>query len=576
MTRIIAVANQKGGVGKTTTAVNLAASLAAMKRRVLLVDLDPQGNATTGAGVDKRALPATVYQVLLGERGIADVRMQSPTGGFDLVPSNRELAGAEIELVELPEREMRLKDALAEALRQMRTAITAVAADYDFILLDCPPSLSLLTLNGLCAADSVLIPMQCEYYALEGLSDLVQTIKKVRAHLNPALEIEGLLRTMYDPRNTLAQNVAAELERHFGDKLYRTIVPRNVRLAEAPSHGIPALYLDRTSKGAQAYLALAGEILRRMETERRPDASATPAATPAATARRNPSGTTTMIRPKGLGRGLDALLAGGDDVAAKESLQTLSVDRLRPGKYQPRTRMDEASLDELAQSIKEQGIMQPVLVRPVDGGRFEIIAGERRWRAAQRAGLKEVPALVKAVPDASALAIGLIENIQREDLNPLEQANGLARLIDEFGLTHDAVAKAIGRSRSAVTNLLRLRELAKPVQEYLLAGKLDMGHARALLGLAAGAQTAAATRVVAQGLSVRDTERLVHHLAHPGKPRRSAARARSIPMSHGWPRNWRKRSGAKVAIEAKQDGSGRLVISYSSLDQLDGILARLK
>src|SRR5512135_349483 len=265
--RILAIANQKGGVGKTTSAVNLAASLVAMKRRVLLVDLDPQGNATTGAGLDKRSFSATVYQELLGERKISDVRVASPSGGFDLVPANRELAGAEVELVELPEREMRLKDALAEALQSMRAAITEVAPEYDFILLDCPPSLSLLTLNGLCAADSVLIPMQCEYYALEGLSDLVQTVKKVRAHLNPALEIEGLLRTMYDPRNTLAQNVAAELERHFGPKLYRTIVPRNVRLAEAPSHGIPALHLDRTSKGAQAYLALAGEILRRMESD---------------------------------------------------------------------------------------------------------------------------------------------------------------------------------------------------------------------------------------------------------------------------------------------------------------------
>ena len=265
MTRIIAIANQKGGVGKTTTTINVAASLAAMKRRVLLVDLDPQGNATTGSGIDKRALTHTVYQVLLGEKTIGEVRVVSQAGGYDLVPSNRELAGAEVELVELPAREMRLKDAIGKAIRQMADAIEEVKDEYDYILLDCPPSLSLLTLNGLCAAHSVLIPMQCEYYALEGLSDLVQTVKRIRSHLNPSLEIEGLLRTMYDPRNSLAQQVGNELVQHFGDKVYRTIVPRNVRLAEAPSHGVPALVLDKSSKGAQAYLALAGEMLRRHE-----------------------------------------------------------------------------------------------------------------------------------------------------------------------------------------------------------------------------------------------------------------------------------------------------------------------
>jgi ParB family chromosome partitioning protein len=284
-----------------------------------------------------------------------------------------------------------------------------------------------------------------------------------------------------------------------------------------------------------------------------------------------------MIRAKGLGRGLDALLSGSDrDSSGEDTLQTLAIDRLRPGRYQPRTRMDSASLDDLAASIKEQGVMQPILVRPVDGGRFEIVAGERRWRAAQRAGLAQVPALVRSVPDQMALALALIENIQREDLNPLEEANGLGRLIDEFGLTHESVAKAVGRSRSAVTNLLRLRELAKPVQQYLLDGAIDMGHARALLALTGGAQTAAAARVVAQGLSVRETEKLVANVASGGKRRGKqtpAARdADVVRLEH----EIAEALGASVSIEPRRNGAGRVVIGYASLDQLDGILARLR
>jgi len=258
MSKIIVVANQKGGVGKTTTAVNLSASLAATKRKVLMVDLDPQGNATMGSGIDKHDLEQSLYEVLTGKCLIADAIVTSEEAGFDVLPTNANLTAAEVELMDLPQRETRLRSALEE-----------VSDNYDYIIIDCPPSLSMLTVNAMVAAQGVLIPMQCEYYALEGLSALMQTINKIQSNLNQELEIEGILRTMYDPRNSLTNDVSNQLTKHFGDKVYTTVIPRNVRLAEAPSYGLPVLVYDKNSRGAMSYLALAGEINRRTNSKKR-------------------------------------------------------------------------------------------------------------------------------------------------------------------------------------------------------------------------------------------------------------------------------------------------------------------
>ncbi|WP_153147085.1 ParB/RepB/Spo0J family partition protein [Dechloromonas sp. H13] len=283
-----------------------------------------------------------------------------------------------------------------------------------------------------------------------------------------------------------------------------------------------------------------------------------------------------MIKMKGLGRGLDALLAGSDKPQGDEQ-RNLPVDRLKPGKYQPRTHMDETSLGELAASIRAQGVMQPILVRAIDNTpgaeRYEIVAGERRWRASQLAGLSEVPVLVRSIPDEQALAMALIENIQRENLNPLEEAQGLQRLIDEFGLTHQQAADAVGRSRPAASNLLRLLQLTATVQDMLMSGKLDMGHARALLPLGGAQQAAVAQRIVQKDLSVREAERLVQHLLNPPKKAAEQAVDRDLlrlqeELSDGL--------GASVAIRSNKKGAGKVTIEFGSLDQLDGLIARLR
>jgi len=282
MAKIFCIANQKGGVGKTTTTVNLAAGLAKVGQRVLMIDLDPQGNATMGSGIDKRQLETTVYDVLLESASVAEARVKADKlaeGGYayDVLGANRELAGAEVEMVALDRREKRL-----------RTALAAVGAEYDFVLIDCPPSLSLLTLNGLCAAHGVIVPMQCEYFALEGLTDLVNTIKQVHANLNKNLQIIGLLRVMFDPRITLQQQVSEQLKAHFGDKVFDTVIPRNVRLAEAPSYGLPGVVFDPAARGSQAFIAFAEELIAKMPPASAFASGAVAPSTPPAPGRSSP------------------------------------------------------------------------------------------------------------------------------------------------------------------------------------------------------------------------------------------------------------------------------------------------
>ena len=391
---VICIVNQKGGVGKTTTAINLAASLAAAERRCLLLDSDPQGNATTGLGVDRKSVQAGLYEVLMGAAG-EEAILSTALPFLSLVASTPRLIGAEVEMAPLTDKEYLL-----------RNALTPLRDRFDYILLDCPPSLGYLTVNALTAANVVLVPLQCEYYALEGLSQLIQTIKAVKRRLNPGLGFAGILLTMYDRRNNLSSQVADEVRQHFKGQVFRSVIPRNVRLSEAPSHGKPILLYDIRS--------------RRCPKLSRPGQG-------------DPGGKEGMTKRKALGKGLSALIPEANGVGVgEEQFFQCPVEAIEPNPFQPRTSISDTELEEMVQSVREKGILTPLLVSRTEKG-YQLIAGERRWRAALKAGLERVPVVVREASEGEFLELALIENIHRKDLNPIEEASAYKRLLEQSG-----------------------------------------------------------------------------------------------------------------------------------------------
>ena len=582
---MLACANQKGGVGKTTTVVNLAAYLAGDGRRVLVVDLDPQGNATSGLGATRAGPGSSIYDALLGDVDLGSLIVATETAGLSLVRSSISLAGAEVELAGVPQRERRLSRVLAP-----------VRAGFDDIFIDCPPSLGLLTVNGLTAADAVLIPMQCEYYALEGLSQLIATIHLVRDHLNPGLAVRGVVLTMFDARTNLSAEVAAEVRQHLGAAVFDTVIPRSVRLAEAPSHGRSIAAYAPESRGAAAYRALATELRNRVDGADRTQpggpgdssraaglrssagcaggAPAPPNPPSRGFGRRRDGGsrvTARPARPASLGRGLSALIpqaASTTPVPAE-----IPIDRIERNPYQPRTVFEMGQLDELRASIETHGVLQPVLVTETLEG-YRLIAGERRVRAAQLAGLTRIPAIVRQAAGRDQLELALVENVQRADLNALEEARAYRQLVDEFGLTHDEVAGRVGRARSTVANTIRLLELAPPTLEALGAGRISEGHARALLGLDPGRQADVIALIERRGLSVRQVEALARRLREspgPGPVGRVAAVDGEMERVE---EDLRRSLGTKVRLARSRKG-GRIIIEWYGEDELGRLYERL-
>jgi ParB family chromosome partitioning protein len=527
--RIIAIANQKGGVGKTTTAINLATALAACGKKVMIVDIDPQGNASTGLGVDNAARSVTSYDVLINGVTIGAATVPTAVPRMSLVPASMDLAGAEIELIAAARREYRLRDALS-----------GLSEDFDFVLIDCPPSLNLLTLNALVAADAVLVPLQCEFFALEGLSHLTATIERVKRTLNPDWRYSVV--TMFDgPQQRRSRR--GRRRGHFG-KVCDAISAQS--RSQAPSPRKPVLY-DTRCAGSRAISP--GRAAPRTGTRCRgppgDGAPGAPRARAVGSARRRAR---SPRRPRAAVEWYDRLVHPA--VCAADS-----------------TRRNPA----LADSIRTNGILQPILVRrhPQTPNSFEIVAGERRWRAAQIARLHEVPVIIREIADGEALELALVENVQRQDLSPLEEAEGYRRLIEEFKNTQEDLARRVGKSRSHVANTLRLLGLPEPVKALLEQGRLTAGHARALLS---GADPAAlAEQVVARGLNVRQTERLVQQRqSDPSAKTTREKDADTVALE----RDLSALLGLRVTISIQGRG-GALTIHYRTLEQLDDVLKRL-
>ena len=603
--RVITIANQKGGVGKTTTSINLGTALAAIKKRVLVIDFDAQGNASTGLGIPPQDRQVTSYDLMVEGAPVQSAILPTLVPNLHIIPGDEELAGVESRLVNDPRRSFRFRD-LVEAYR----AETAHNPDqqYDYVLIDCPPSLSTMTINAMTGSDAVLVPLQCEFFALEGLAQLMRTIEVVKGALNPDLEIQGVVLTMFDPRNSQSDQVAADVREFFGDKVYDTIIPRNVRLSEAPSHGKPALIYDHKCAGSEAYIRLANEVLQRERDKsaagvkcmnNKPDLAANMASASDSVPPKPPGADTSKAKPARLGRGLMDLIgeqalasgpAGPPAVNAQDNRDAktvatnqVAIDALTPNPKQPRRHFKESELEDLASSIRSKGILQPILVRPdaIGGARYQIVAGERRWRAAKKVGLKTVPVVVRNMDELEVLEIGIIENVQRADLNPIEEAEAYQQLMKRFGRTQEMMAEQVGKSRSHIANMLRILTLPEEAREMMARdASISAGHAKA--ALMAPDPMEVFEEIVQKGLSVRQSEKLAQSLRNGEEiPKTIAKTTQPDPDdkdvdTEALEIDLAEKLGLDVEIRTRKDKrGGELRISYRKLEQLDELCRRL-